>query len=227
MSFEIEHEDKGSDARAGVLKTNHGNLQTPFFMPVATKAGVKTLSPDEVMGVGTQSVISNAFLLYLKPGVDVIESAGGLHQFSGLTNTAIFTDSGGFQMLRESFFESVSRKGVTFRSPFDESRHVFTPEKCMEVQMGLDPSLDDATGDADNDGLTNLAEYQLGLDASDVDSDGDQMPDGWEPHSPQTQLAQFARWLLYVRSHWLRMPPALLTRHLLRKAWARTRSQIS
>ncbi len=137
MSFEIEHSDKGSSARAGILKTKHGNLMTPFFMPVATKAGVKTLSPDEVVGVGTQSVISNAFLLYLKPGVDVIESAGGLHSFSGLLDTAIFTDSGGFQMLRESFFESVSKKGVTFRSPFDNSKHVFTPEKCMEVQMAL------------------------------------------------------------------------------------------
>ncbi len=137
MTFEILHEDSGSGGRAGVLKTGHGEVKTPFFMPVATKGGVKTLDPHEVVSVGTQTIISNAFLLYLKPGVDVIQKAGGLHEFSGFSDTAIFTDSGGFQMLRESFFEGVSRKGVTFRSPFDDSKHVFTPELCMEVQMAL------------------------------------------------------------------------------------------
>ncbi|MFQ5976201.1 MAG: tRNA guanosine(34) transglycosylase Tgt [Candidatus Hydrothermarchaeales archaeon] len=135
--FEVIHEDGSSGARVGLLKTKHGEVKTPAFMPVATKGGVKTLDPQEVVEVGTQAIISNAFLLYLKPGVDVIREAGGLHEFSGFSDTVIFTDSGGFQMLRESFFEGVSKKGVTFRSPFDDSKHVFTPEKCMEVQMAL------------------------------------------------------------------------------------------
>ncbi|MFQ5887238.1 MAG: tRNA guanosine(34) transglycosylase Tgt [Candidatus Hydrothermarchaeales archaeon] len=134
--FEVIHEDRVSKARAGRLKTLHGEVKTPAFLPVATKGGVKTLSPDEVLETGGQAMISNAFLLYLKPGVDAIREAGGLHKFTAFSGT-IFTDSGGFQMLRESFFDDVSEKGVTFRSPFDDSKHLFTPEKCMDVQMAL------------------------------------------------------------------------------------------
>lgn len=134
--FELIHEDEHSGARIGKLYTKHGEVETPAFMPVATKGSVKTLSPEELKGVGTRAVISNAFLLYLKPGTEVIQKVGGLHGFMNWSEI-IFTDSGGFQMLREPFFNGVSKKGVTFKSPFDDSKHLFTPEKCIEVQMAL------------------------------------------------------------------------------------------
>jgi queuine tRNA-ribosyltransferase len=138
--FEIESEDR--EARTGVLRTPHGRIETPAFLPVATKGCVKTLSSGEVVKTKTQALIANAFLLYLKPGVEVISRAGGLHAFMNWSK-AIFTDSGGFQMLRESFLLGVSRRGIRFRSPYDNSRHLFTPEKCMEVQgkLGSDVAL--------------------------------------------------------------------------------------
>lgn len=133
--FEVVGGDK--DARAGKLHTAHGTVDTPCFMPVATKGSVKTLSSDELSGMDIEAIISNAFILYLKPGIDVIEKAGGLHHFMNWERT-LFTDSGGFQMLKKEFAFSVSEKGVTFRSPFDGTRHMFTPEKCVEVQESLE-----------------------------------------------------------------------------------------
>lgn len=134
MSFEILSEDR--NARCGKLRTAHGIVETPAFMPVATKGGVKTLASEEVLALGTQAIIANAFLLYLKPGLEVISRAGSLHKFMNW-NGSIFTDSGGFQMLRENFLAQMSKRGATFRSPFDGSRHLFTPEKCVEVQAAL------------------------------------------------------------------------------------------
>lgn len=127
---------RDGEARAGILETGHGRIQTPAFLPVATKGSVKTLDSTEVESTGAQGIIANAFILYLRPGVEVISGAGGLHRFMQWRRS-IFTDSGGFQMLRKDFLLRVSRNGVTFRSPFDKSRHLFTPEKCMEVQEGL------------------------------------------------------------------------------------------
>ncbi len=132
--FEIVDEDEG--ARAGKLRTAHGTVDTPCFMPVATKGTVKTLSSGELLDIGIESMISNALVLYLKPGVDVIEKAGGLHRFMNWDRT-LFTDSGGFQMLKKEFVFNVSEEGVVFRSPFDDTRHTFTPEKCVEVQEAL------------------------------------------------------------------------------------------
>jgi queuine tRNA-ribosyltransferase len=132
--FEIAREDKG--ARAGRLITAHGAVNTPCFMPVATKGSVKTLSSDELSALDIEALISNAFVLYLKPGVEVIKGAGGIHSFMNYDRT-IFTDSGGFQILKEEFAPDVTDKGVTFRSPFDDTRHLFTPEICIEVQREL------------------------------------------------------------------------------------------
>jgi queuine tRNA-ribosyltransferase len=132
--FTVKGEDGG--ARAGVLRTRHGNIKTPAFLPVATKGCVKTLDSEEVSATGAQGIIANAFLLYLKPGVEVIHRGGGLHGFMNWEK-AIFTDSGGFQMLRKDFLLKVVRRGVTFISPFDKSKHLFTPEKCIEVQERL------------------------------------------------------------------------------------------
>ncbi len=132
--YERVQEDSG--ARAGKLHTGHGVVETPAFMPVATKGTVKTLSSEELSEIGIRALIVNAFLLYLKPGAKVVEHAGGIHGFMNW-DKAIFTDSGGFQMLRKDFLVRVSKRGITFKSPFDNSRHLFTPEKCMEVQNTL------------------------------------------------------------------------------------------
>lgn len=139
--FRIDnHDDSG--ARAGVLATGHGKVQTPFFMPVATKGTVKTLTHEEVGNLGFDSVISNALVLYLRPGVETIEQSGGLHSFTGWKKT-IFTDSGGFQILNPEFLKKADEKGVVFRSPIDNSRHTITPEKCIEIQnrMGSDVAM--------------------------------------------------------------------------------------
>ena len=129
--FEVISED--AKARAGALKTGHGTVETPCFMPVATKGSVKTLSSSELGELGTEALISNAFVLYLKPGTEVIAEAGGIHNFMNFDRT-IFTDSGGFQILKDEFAPEVKDEGVIFRSPFDNTRHMFTPEKCIEVQ---------------------------------------------------------------------------------------------
>jgi len=123
-------------ARAGVLYTHHGSVNTPAFMPVATKGSVKTVSSEELCDIGVEAIISNALLLYLKPGIEVIERAGGLHRFMGWERV-IFTDNGGFQALREEFKPEITARGIKFRSPFDNSRHLITPEKIMAIQQKL------------------------------------------------------------------------------------------
>lgn len=137
--FELTSRDSG--ARAGVLHLS-SRVETPCFLPVATKASVKTLSSQELEDVGTLALISNALLLYLQPGVEAIEEAGGLHRFMGWER-AIFTDNGGFQALRPEFHPRVSRRGIKFISPFDNSSHLMTPEKVVEIQekLGSDVAL--------------------------------------------------------------------------------------
>lgn len=133
--FKILHED--GSARVGKHYTAHGAVDTPAFLPVATKGSVKTLSSEELVETHAQALIANAFLLYLKPGIEVIAKVGSLHNFMNWRKT-IFTDSGGYQMLRQGFLQGVSRRGIFFRSPFDEAKHLFTPEKCIEIQESLD-----------------------------------------------------------------------------------------
>lgn len=140
--FEIEAKDRKTEARAGVLQTENYGVKTPAFMPVATKGSVKTLSNHELAGAGVEALISNALLLYLKPGIDVISGAGGLHGFMKWKR-AIFTDNGGFQAIREEFSPVFSKRGITFSSPFDSSRHLITPEKIIGIQevLGSDVAL--------------------------------------------------------------------------------------
>jgi queuine tRNA-ribosyltransferase len=135
MMFKILSEDE-EGARIGSLKTAHGFVETPFFMPVATQGTVKTLTFDEVESLTYEALIANAFILYLRPGLEVIKQAGGIHKFINWKRT-IFTDSGGFQMLNPEFIENSSDKGVVFKSPFDKSRHQMTPERCIKVQNEL------------------------------------------------------------------------------------------
>ncbi len=133
--FELIHEDK-TGARAGKLRTNHGSIDTPAFMPVATKATVKTLIPEELYDMGTQALISNAFHLFLSPGMEVIQKAGGLHEFMKWER-AIFTDSGGFQMIRRDFPFKITDEGITYKNLRDGKKYSYTPEICLENQKIL------------------------------------------------------------------------------------------
>src|SRR5919106_3565347 len=124
-------------ARAGVLRTAHGEIPTPAFMPVGTKATVKALHPDEVRGLGAHVILANTYHLHFRPGEDVVESLGGIHAFSGWDGP-VLTDSGGFQVfsLRDTIL-GLDADGVTFRSVYDGSIERFTPESVAEIQRLL------------------------------------------------------------------------------------------
>jgi queuine tRNA-ribosyltransferase len=132
-------EDAGSGARRGRLHTPHGIVETPVFMPVGTQAAVKSMTPDELRQVGAQILLSNTYHLYLRPGADVVAAAGGLHRFMDWDGP-ILTDSGGFQVFSLAARRKISEAGVEFQSHIDGSRHLFTPERVMEVQglLGAD-----------------------------------------------------------------------------------------
>ena len=134
--FEITHSDNNSAARTGLLSTAHGKIQTPFFMPVATKGAVKLVSHEQLLKMNIDCLISNAFINYLKPGLPLIEKAGGIHKFMSW-DKALFTDSGGFQLILEHFSPKISDKGVSMKNPFDKSRELITPEKAIEIQNML------------------------------------------------------------------------------------------
>ncbi len=141
--FGITHRDKKSLARVGELHTAHGKIQTPFFMPVATKGSVKHLSLDEVEAFGVRCMISNSFIFYLRPGLETIQRAKGLHKFMGW-NHGLYTDSGGFQILDDTFLHARSEEGVILNNPFNNNSHeLYTPEKAMQVQniLGSDVAM--------------------------------------------------------------------------------------
>lgn len=120
-------------ARTGILKTSHGKVETPVFMPVATKANVKTLSSKDLDELGTEAIISNALILYLKPGLEAVRD---VHDFMNFKN-CIFTDSGGMQILNDELLQGIDNNCVKFKSPFDGKIHDFTPELCAEIQSKL------------------------------------------------------------------------------------------
>ncbi|MBN2097454.1 MAG: tRNA guanosine(34) transglycosylase Tgt [Candidatus Omnitrophica bacterium] len=134
--FTIIHQDKHSQARTGLLKSAHGVVKTPAFMPVGTQATVKTLSAQELLDCQIQIVLSNAYHLYLRPGREVIKQAGGLHKFMGW-NGPILTDSGGFQVFSLALLRKITEKGVEFQSHIDGSRHFLTPEDIIATQLDL------------------------------------------------------------------------------------------
>ncbi|HIL31506.1 MAG TPA: tRNA guanosine(34) transglycosylase Tgt [Dehalococcoidia bacterium] len=138
FDFQLQHTD--GSARAGELVTPHGKALTPFFMPVATQATVKALTPEEVWGVGAQVVLSNAYHLYLRPGVETVSKLGGLHKFMGWDGP-ILTDSGGFQAFSMGPLRKVSDDGIKFRSHIDGSEHNFTPKLATANQEGLAPDI--------------------------------------------------------------------------------------
>lgn len=130
--FEILHQD--NKARIGKLTVPSGRVaETPYYMPVGTKASVKNIHPEMLKTTQTQAIICNAWLMGLRPGSKIINQAGGLHKFMNWDGV-IFTDSGGFQMLRPEFLVHVNKKGITFKNPYDKSKHKFTPEDSMRIQ---------------------------------------------------------------------------------------------
>lgn len=136
MPFDLIHQDKKSKARLGKLNTTHGEIETPCFMPVGTQGTVKTLSPLELEESGAQIMLSNAYHLFLRPGIEVIKKAGGLHNFISW-NKPILTDSGGYQIFSLALLRKVTDKGVEFQSHVDGIKSFFTPEDVIEVQKVL------------------------------------------------------------------------------------------
>ncbi|MEN3011930.1 MAG: tRNA guanosine(34) transglycosylase Tgt [Dictyoglomus thermophilum] len=136
MSFEVIQRDKNTRARLGRLKTFHGEVSTPVFMPVGTQGAVKTLSPEEVEEVGAEIILSNTYHLFLRPGQEIIKKGGGLHRFIGW-DKPILTDSGGYQVFSLARLRKIEEDGIYFNSHIDGSQYFFTPEIVMEVQKAL------------------------------------------------------------------------------------------
>ena len=136
MNFIIETNDVDTSARKGILKTEHGNIKTPIFMPVGTIGAVKTMAPEDLHSVQSQIILGNTYHLYLRPGTKVLNEAGGLHKFNSW-DKPILTDSGGFQVFSLARLNKISDDGVEFQSHLDGSRHMFTPEFSMEIQRNI------------------------------------------------------------------------------------------
>lgn len=137
MTFEIQQTDTNSNARAGKITTDHGIIETPIFMPVGTVASVKAVHLHEIKeDIKAQIILGNTYHLYLRPGIDTLERAGGLHKFNGW-DRPILTDSGGFQVFSLSDNRKLKEEGATFRSHIDGSKHLFTPENVVDIQRSI------------------------------------------------------------------------------------------
>lgn len=137
MDFELQKEDLNSNARAGLITTAHGTIETPIFMPVGTVGSVKAVHFHELEnGIKAQIILGNTYHLYLRPGMDIIEKAGGLHKFNGWKRP-ILTDSGGFQVFSLSANRKLKEEGAYFRSHIDGSKHLFTPEGVVDIQRSI------------------------------------------------------------------------------------------
>ncbi len=134
MKFTLQHKDKESKARTGLIETAHGNIETPIFMPVGTAATVKGVHQRELKNdIHAQIILGNTYHLYLRPGTNVLKQAGGLHKFNGW-DKPILTDSGGYQVFSLSAQRKLKEEGATFKSHIDGSKHLFTPENVMDIQ---------------------------------------------------------------------------------------------
>ena len=137
MKFELQHTDPYSSARAGLITTDHGQIETPIFMPVGTVASVKGVHIKEVKeDIQAQIILGNTYHLYLRPGLDILEKAGGLHKFNGW-DRPILTDSGGFQVFSLADNRKLTEEGAIFRSHIDGSKHFFTPENVVDIQRTI------------------------------------------------------------------------------------------
>ncbi len=137
MKFELQHTDSLTNARAGLITTDHGTIETPIFMPVGTLGSVKGVHQRELTeDIDAQIILGNTYHLYLRPGVDILEKAGGLHRFNGF-NKPMLTDSGGFQVFSLTGIRKLKEEGCEFRSHIDGSKHFFTPEKVMDIERSI------------------------------------------------------------------------------------------
>ncbi|OKY86920.1 MAG: tRNA guanosine(34) transglycosylase Tgt [Bacteroidales bacterium 52_46] len=137
MKFTLHTTDKNSGARAGIIHTDHGDIPTPIFMPVGTQGTVKAVHQHELRDdINAKIILGNTYHLYLRPGMDIIEKAGGLHKFNGWERP-ILTDSGGFQVFSLSSNRKLKEEGAYFRSHIDGSKHLFTPEKVVDIQRSI------------------------------------------------------------------------------------------
>ena len=136
ITYELIKQDETTGARAGIIHTPHGSFPTPIFMPVGTQATVKGVSPEELKDLGAGIILSNTYHLFLRPGMELVKEAGGLHKFMHWDG-AILTDSGGFQVFSLGELRKITEEGVTFRSHLDGSKKFLSPEVSMEVQMCL------------------------------------------------------------------------------------------
>ena len=156
MDFKVEHKDIASNARAGLITTDHGRIETPIFMPVGTQGAVKAVHMTELRDdINAQIILGNTYHLYLRPGLDIIEKAGGLHRFNGWERP-ILTDSGGFQVFSLAENRKLSNEGAEFRSHIDGSKHFFTPESVVDIQRTIGADIimafdECCPGDADYD----------------------------------------------------------------------------
>ena len=156
MTFDLEYKDTQTRARAGRITTEHGEIQTPIFMPVGTVGSVKAVHMQELRrDIDAQIILGNTYHLFMRPGLEIIEQAGGLHRFNGW-DRPILTDSGGYQVFSLAGTRKIKEEGVTFQSHIDGSRHLFTPENVVDIQrtIGADivMAFDECTpGNADYD----------------------------------------------------------------------------
>ncbi|MDR2086157.1 MAG: tRNA guanosine(34) transglycosylase Tgt [Dysgonamonadaceae bacterium] len=164
MNFQLQHTDKQSNARAGLITTGHGTIETPVFMPVGTQGAVKAVHFSELKtDIKAEIILGNTYHLYLRPGIEILEQAGGLHRFNGW-NRPLLTDSGGFQVFSLAENRKLREEGAEFRSHIDGSKHLFTPEKVIDIQRSIGADIimafDECTpGDADY----NYARQSLAL----------------------------------------------------------------
>ena len=156
MDFQLQQTDKLSNARAGLITTDHGTIETPIFMPVGTQGSVKAVHFNELKAeIKAEIILGNTYHLYLRPGIEILERAGGLHKFNGW-DKPILTDSGGFQVFSLSENRKLKEEGAEFRSHIDGSKHLFTPERVMDIQRSIGADIimafDECTpGDANYD----------------------------------------------------------------------------
>ena len=146
MDFKVLQKDNKSKARAGVIKTDHGEIQTPIFMPVGTQGTVKSVTQKALKEeVNPDIILGNTYHLYLRPGTEILEKAGGLHGFMNW-DRPILTDSGGFQVYSLSELRKLKKDGVEFKSHLDGSKHYFTPEKVIQIQRSIGADIIIRTG---------------------------------------------------------------------------------
>jgi queuine tRNA-ribosyltransferase len=137
LKFNLLHTDPQSKARAGTIQTDHGEIETPIFMPVGTAGTVKSVHQRELKNdIQAQIILGNTYHLYLRPGTELLEKAGGLHKFNGWDGP-ILTDSGGYQVFSLSAIRKIKEEGVTFTSHIDGSKHFFTPERAIDIQRSI------------------------------------------------------------------------------------------